>query len=237
MIDPRFLAPPSHIRAVDFAAVLVLLDVRTGGVETLTDAARDVWVTLAKSGDTRTVAGLAISTVRQLAHQLVAHGLLMPVSADAPVRPPADGRAVPPSWGTQDHPAQLHPIPAPPRRWYLLATIAIFAILIVGGFGSRHRRFARLVTVATGVRGRELADERTARYAVRAVRRVALLVPARLACLEESVAVVLTLAAAGYRVRWRHGIATDPVRLHAWIEADGQPIDEPPDIAHYTPTW
>jgi hypothetical protein len=55
--------------------------------------------------------------------------------------------------------------------------------------------------------------------------------------LEESTAAVLTLAAAGYRVRWRHGIATDPVRMHAWIEAEKKPIDEPPDTIHYKPIW
>jgi len=232
-----FLAPASHIRAVDFVTVLVLLDVRTSSVEALTGAARDVWITAASSGDARAATGLGTSDIRQFAHQLAARGLLSPASADTPVRPPAAGHAMPPSWGTQDHPAQLHPIPAPPRRWYLPATVAIFATLIVGGSGCRRRRFARLVTVATGVHGRRPADERTARHAVRAVRRVALLIPARLACLEESTAAVLTLAAAGYRVHWRHGIATDPVRMHAWIEADTKPIDEGPDIIHYTPTW
>lgn len=237
MSGSTFLAPAPHIRAVDFISVLILLDVHTGNVEALTGAARDVWITAASSGDAPAATGLATSDIRQLVDQLTARGLLSPASADTPVRPPAAGHAMPPSWGTQDHPAQLHPIPVPPRWWYLPATVAIFATLILRGSGRRRRRFARLVSAATGVHGRRPADERTARHAVHAVRRVALLVPARWACLEESTAAVLTLAVAGYRVHWRHGIATDPVRMHAWIEADKNPIDEPPDIIHYTPTW
>ncbi|WP_240801398.1 lasso peptide biosynthesis B2 protein [Streptomyces sp. A1136] len=44
------------------------------------------------------------------------------------------------------------------------------------------------------------------------------LTPARWACLEQSTAGTLLPDAAGRRAEWRHGIAADPVRLHAWIE-------------------
>jgi hypothetical protein len=38
-------------------------------------------------------------------------------------------------------------------------------------------------------------------------------VPARIACLEESVAAMVALALAGRQADWRHGIASDPVRM------------------------
>lgn len=49
----------------------------------------------------------------------------------------------------------------------------------------------------------------------------------RVACLEESVAAALALTLLGRRVRWCHGVITDPIRLHAWIEVEGRPVAEP----------
>ncbi|WP_198663522.1 lasso peptide biosynthesis B2 protein [Jiangella endophytica] len=61
-------------------------------------------------------------------------------------------------------------------------------------------------------------------------------VPARVACLEESVAANLLLAAAGRRGCWTHGAATDPLRFHAWLaDGEGRPVEEPPDTELYTP--
>ncbi|WP_459250002.1 lasso peptide biosynthesis B2 protein [Streptomyces youssoufiensis] len=60
--------------------------------------------------------------------------------------------------------------------------------------------------------------------------------PARTACLEESAATVLLLAARRLSVTWCHGVAPDPVRLHAWVETDdGVPVAEPPSTFGYTP--
>jgi hypothetical protein len=56
-----------------------------------------------------------------------------------------------------------------------------------------------------------------------------------MACLEESVAAMVALSLAGRRADWRHGIASDPVRMHAWIEAAGQPVGEPASVSAYTP--
>jgi hypothetical protein len=55
------------------------------------------------------------------------------------------------------------------------------------------------------------------------------------ACLEQSAAVMLILKVWGYGAQWKHGVATDPVRLHAWIEVNGSPIEESADIIEYTP--
>ncbi|MFI5616818.1 lasso peptide biosynthesis B2 protein [Streptomyces sp. NPDC051567] len=60
----------------------------------------------------------------------------------------------------------------------------------------------------------------------------------RWACLEQSVAAALLLAVTGVRGEWRHGVAGDPVRLHAWIvDRNGCPVDEPPDTALYAVTY
>ena len=70
------------------------------------------------------------------------------------------------------------------------------------------------------------------RLAVHAVRRAGLVAPGRVACLEESAAAVVLLAASRQGVTWRHGAAADPVRLHAWVETDhGHPVAEPPSTA------
>ncbi|MGQ0777106.1 MAG: lasso peptide biosynthesis B2 protein [Pseudonocardiales bacterium] len=59
--------------------------------------------------------------------------------------------------------------------------------------------------------------------------------PARIACLEESVAAMLALGLAGYRASWCHGVAADPLRLHAWIEAGGKRVGEPASTELFTP--
>jgi hypothetical protein len=54
------------------------------------------------------------------------------------------------------------------------------------------------------------------------------------ACLEESAAVAVLLAASRHRVTWCHGAAADPVRLHAWVETDdGHRVAEPPSTARF----
>ncbi|MEW1865980.1 lasso peptide biosynthesis B2 protein [Streptomyces sp. NPDC088194] len=53
---------------------------------------------------------------------------------------------------------------------------------------------------------------------------------------EESVAAVLLLGARRLGVRWCHGIASDPIRLHAWVQTeDGADVAEPSSTCAYTP--
>jgi hypothetical protein len=61
------------------------------------------------------------------------------------------------------------------------------------------------------------------------------MLPWRVACWEEAAAATVTLRWAGYRAAFRHGVAIDPVRLHAWIEVGGRPVAESDDITDYTP--
>jgi hypothetical protein len=46
---------------------------------------------------------------------------------------------------------------------------------------------------------------------------------------------MLVLAATRQSAVWCHGVAADPLRLHAWLAVDGVPIAEPISTARYTP--
>jgi Transglutaminase-like superfamily len=142
----------------------------------------------------------------------------------------------PASWGIDETPACLEPIPATPTRWLPCALLAVLATLAVRHLGQRGRAFARvtaLASVATRVgRAATVAD---AESALRAVRRVARYAPAKVACFEGSTSAAVALAFSGRRVGWGHGIASDPMRMHAWIEVGGQPVGEPPSTSRYTP--
>ncbi|GGN30696.1 hypothetical protein GCM10012285_00050 [Streptomyces kronopolitis] len=71
--------------------------------------------------------------------------------------------------------------------------------------------------------------------AILAVRRVGWFSPVRTACLEESAAAVFLLATRRLSATWCHGVAPDPVRLHAWVQTDdGVPAAEPPSTVGYT---
>ncbi|MFG2414694.1 lasso peptide biosynthesis B2 protein [Streptomyces goshikiensis] len=142
-----------------------------------------------------------------------------------------------PSWGTVEVEATLTPPPYAPLAWRLAALPALLATAAVGATGPRGTKFHRLVRLASIGRSLPPAGETQVQHAVRAVRWASRLMPARWACLEQSTAGALLLTASGRRAEWRHGIATDPVRLHAWIEdAAGQPVEEPADTSLYVVT-
>ncbi|MGH3929201.1 MAG: lasso peptide biosynthesis B2 protein, partial [Pseudonocardiaceae bacterium] len=73
--------------------------------------------------------------------------------------------------------------------------------------------------------------------ALHCVRQMAYVLPCRIACLEESIAAMLMLVLTGHSALWCHGVATDPIRLHAWITVDGVPVAEPASTARYTPLF
>ncbi|MER6410051.1 lasso peptide biosynthesis B2 protein [Streptomyces humidus] len=68
--------------------------------------------------------------------------------------------------------------------------------------------------------GRE-ATSREAADALAVVRSAAECYPGRAACLELSLATVAVLALRGRRAVWCVGVAEDPYRFHAWVEAQG----------------
>ncbi|WP_208112988.1 lasso peptide biosynthesis B2 protein [Actinorugispora endophytica] len=113
------------------------------------------------------------------------------------------------------------------------------ATLAVQRAGAKTASMARLTALVGAVnrRRRIPASPGEVLDAVHAVRRVALASPFRVACLEESVAAVIILAMLGKNARWCHGVAADPIRLHAWVETpDGDAAAEPPSTRRYTRT-
>jgi len=145
-------------------------------------------------------------------------------------------RAAAPGWGTSETAAAVPALAIPPAALALRALAAIAVTLTARSAGRHRGSFARMVRLARAASFcRHAAGQHEAEAALRAVRWTAQFVPARIACLEESVAAMVALSLAGRRADWRHGIATDPVRMHAWIEAGGQPVGEPASTRAYTP--
>ncbi|APE22252.1 MULTISPECIES: lasso peptide biosynthesis B2 protein [Streptomyces] len=138
------------------------------------------------------------------------------------------------SWGSSEHPAGLT---RPADAWSPMAAAALFVVLAVKNAGRRETTMRRVLRVVRAAHSFTIkpATVRQATAAVGAVRRAAWASPGRTACLEESAAVVLLLALRRRSVVWCHGVAPDPVRLHAWITThDGLPVAEPPSTRAYT---
>ncbi|WP_103502869.1 lasso peptide biosynthesis B2 protein [Streptomyces otsuchiensis] len=143
-----------------------------------------------------------------------------------------------PTWGTVEQSAAPPEHATVPLRWRVVAVPAVLTTAAVRAAGRRRNRFSRLVRLACSGRDLPPATAAQARYAVRAARWAARFLPMRWACLEDSTAAALVLTAVRRRAEWRHGVALDPVRLHAWIaDPEGEPVEEPADTALYTPTY
>lgn len=235
-MNPRFLTAPHHVRAVDVGPATVIVNYRTGNVETLIGAAARWWDELAVTGDVNTPRALGTSAAQTLTHQLSAAGLVVPTRLPKPWPLPAAGPSWVPSWGTDELVAGRPEPVAVPLGVTARASLALAAVFLVLGFGPSRSRMSRLTRVLTWAtrHATSPATVEQARTAVHAVRRAGLIAPGRVACLEESAAVVMLLAASRQRVTWCHGAAADPVRLHAWVETDDrQRVAEPPSTGRY----
>ncbi|OON72649.1 hypothetical protein B1H18_29235 [Streptomyces tsukubensis] len=111
-------------------------------------------------------------------------------------------------------------------------------VLAITRLGSRRATMRRITNVLRSAAStcRQPATHDQAEAAVHAVRRVGWYSPARTACLEESAAAVLLLASRRLSATWCHGVAPDPIRLHAWVQTDdGVAAAEPSSTLAYTP--
>jgi hypothetical protein len=227
---PQFAAARSTIRSVDFGHVLVLIDYRNGRVRCLLPAAAAHWRDVALTGRLDAMPAA-------LARTLLAGELLTPAGAPAPWETAMKASTPTASWGSIEHQVGLQR----PGLTSLSATLSaagalalVFAVEHAGPADTAMLRVTRLVTAASTCRSTATPAE--AATAVRAVRAAAWWSPGRTACLEESAAAVVLLAARRLQVTWCHGIAADPVRLHAWVQTvDGSPVAEPPSTLAYTP--
>ncbi|MXQ55279.1 lasso peptide biosynthesis B2 protein [Shimazuella alba] len=55
----------------------------------------------------------------------------------------------------------------------------------------------------------------------------------RTACLEQSLALFLFAASYSKKVDWCVGVRLAPFVSHAWIEIDGEPVNESPEVGEY----
>ncbi|ADD43891.1 lasso peptide biosynthesis B2 protein [Stackebrandtia nassauensis] len=113
--------------------------------------------------------------------------------------------------------------------WLLrLAAVAVmFAVSIAVRLIAFHR--TRSIARRLSRPAVRPASERQAVTVLAAIDAACRWVPVRAACLERSIAAVVLLRLRRRRVEWCHGIKTQPVALHAWIQVDGRPVGEPAD--------
>ncbi|MFI8432550.1 lasso peptide biosynthesis B2 protein [Streptomyces sp. NPDC079020] len=225
---PLYACAPRYIRTIAFPHVLVLIDYRTGRVRCLLPKSAAHWQDAARSGH---LTAMPLPLAAHLLHV----GALRPTSKPVSWGPPVSAPAPAPSWGSAEHPAGLT---RAARPFTTTAGAALAATWAIERAGSRKSVMNRLILAlrASVCAARRPASPAEATEAVLSIRRSAWHAPVRTACLEESVAAVLLLSAHRLSVVWCHGIAADPVRLHAWVQTvDGGPVAEPPSTLDYTP--
>lgn len=111
----------------------------------------------------------------------------------------------------------------PARRravaWAVLASVTL--ALRTLGF-HRIERVARLLNR----RAKRGATVREVTGLLNAIDQTSPWLPARVACLERSLAVALWCGLRRRSVCWRLGVRTPPFTAHAWVEIDGHPVGE-----------
>ncbi|ONK13224.1 lasso peptide biosynthesis B2 protein [Streptomyces sp. MP131-18] len=228
---PTNLTCPTHVRAIDFRHVLVLVDYRTGRVQCLLPAAAAQWTRAARTG---TSDGMTPALLQRLLHT----GMLTPTSTATPWPTPADAAPTARRSAGTEYLAGASRPPRAPLRASAAAATALAAVFALKHAGDAALAMQRVTTalMAAAVTGEHAATGEQIHAAVLAVRRVGWFSPGRTACLEESAAATLLLASRRLSATWCHGVAPDPVRLHAWVQtADGDPVAEPPTTRAYTP--
>ncbi|MFE2375447.1 lasso peptide biosynthesis B2 protein [Streptomyces sp. NPDC059398] len=212
--------------------MVVLVHYRNGQVLCLPPAGAGLWRDAAATGRLdRIPPGLAT--------RLLTAGLLTPTTSPTPWSAPLIAKSATASWGSAEHPAGAARPAATRTSTAAAAAAALAVVLATTRLGSRSAAMYRITTMIRSALSicRRPATPEQAEAAVLAVRRVGWYSPARTACLEESAASVLLLASRRLSATWCHGVAPDPIRLHAWVQTgDGAPVAEPPSTLAYTPT-
>lgn len=237
-MSASYVTAPPHVAACDLGqdTATVLVNYRSGGVHTLIGPAARWWAELATTGDPSQPTTLPAREAAALISQLRDAGLLIDSRAPRPWTAPVAGTPWRLSFGTQELQAGRAPLPQVSLRTLARAVVAVTVVLAARHLGRERCSMARLLRLLAWAQGRcrSWAADEHAEQAVHAVRRIGMLVPGRVACLEESAAAVLLLALSRLRVHWCHGVAADPIRLHAWVETDHGPVAEPASTARYT---
>lgn len=227
---PAYLTAPDFVRAVDYNHISVLIDYRYGGVHCLLPPGGEHWRRAAETG-------LSKHFPRPLAARLLAAGLLRPCASPEPWPQPLTANAPRASWGSIEHTAGIDRPPSIPEPSRTLATNALNAVSAAMA-GDRSAAMNRVIGLITSMLApdRPPASPAHAREAVLAVRRAGWYRRERTSCLETSAAAAILIASRRQSITWCHGVAPDPVRLHAWLRTvDGQPVAEPESTLSFTP--
>ncbi|MEV0398933.1 lasso peptide biosynthesis B2 protein [Actinoallomurus sp. NPDC050550] len=86
-----------------------------------------------------------------------------------------------------------------------------------------------LVLLRAGARPADYDRARRARHAVVTTS----VLCAGEGCLQRSLATALLCRAYGVWPTWHVGVRTEPFMAHAWVEAEGRPVDEPDPPGYY----
>lgn len=231
MTEPVFLACSTSVRAADFGHVLVIIDYRTGQVRCLLPASAAQWTRAARTGASE---GMSPA----LLHRLVNAGLVRPSASAEPWPAPIDASSGQRAASAEFVAGNTRPAWRTPLGVRASAGAALAAVLALQRAGDPARAMQRITTVlkAAAAADAPAATDHELRAAVLAVRDVGWWSVGRAACLEESAAATLLLASRRLSATWCHGVAPDPVRLHAWVQTTvGDPAAEPPTTLAYTP--
>ncbi|MFE2104410.1 lasso peptide biosynthesis B2 protein [Kitasatospora sp. NPDC059463] len=221
---------PGHVRGVDFGHAVVLVNYHNGQVSALPASAGAALCQTARFGSARHLP-------EKLLTSLLGGGLLVATNRPRPWRAVREAKAPTASWGGDEFRAGLSPLPPVPRTRTLAAAAALAAVHAVKTAGPEHEAMGRVLKlVHSASKGRRRpATVSQAEQAVHAARSAGWYSPGRTNCLEESAAAMLLLQLTGRAAVWRHGVAPDPIRLHAWIETvDGTPVAEPTSTGLFT---
>lgn len=239
-VPPRTAASLSHVpdhvhaaRTTDGGAVL--LNSRSGQWFAMNSVAAQLWhdwchtdefgdTTATGHTDTPAVAGSSQAEAELLFTALLARGLIVRRRTATPGRR-SQRRAKP-------IPPMSTSLPAPALALRGIRVAGPLALLVTLVVVKLPFRFP--VGLLRALRRHWCAgpaSEAQARIALDAVRAAAWLYPGRIACLELSFATVLTMALLRRRVDWCVGFADIPLRLHAWVAANGCSMDDDPASA------
>lgn len=114
---------------------------------------------------------------------------------------------------------------------------AAWAVLAAVTLALRALRFHRVERVARLLNRRATrgATVRDVTEALDAIDQTSQWLPARVACLERSLAIVLWCGLRRRSVCWRLGVHTPPFAAHAWVEVAGHPVGELVAVQWYLP--
>jgi diamine N-acetyltransferase len=156
-----YVSCPIHVRSANLGTLTVLVDLRTGQVDTLLGWAHHVWSALARTGDSTIAAtaidGASADQVIELVRQLHVDRLLDVSPEPRPWMIP-DAPATMPSWGTREVSAGILRPGRTAVGTTVLAGVALSSVLVARHVGRQSRSFAR---IGAEGRGRGLAREAT----------------------------------------------------------------------------